>query len=91
MVAISCAESKSVRGNPIHLIVNAVDNYPQFLLCPGDSGSARQYHGIVKTMPPGLTVLDFMQVFFVFSLIRQTKDFPSVLYLISVVLDFING
>src|SRR5574337_174903 len=38
----------SVRGNPIYLIINAVANYPQFLLCLVDSGSAKQYHGIVK-------------------------------------------
>ena len=40
--------------------------------------SAEQYYGIVKTMPLGLTALNRMQVFVVFSLIQQTKEFPSV-------------
>src|SRR3990167_171179 len=71
-------EVLSVSGNPICLVIDTVANYPQFLFCLVDSRSAKQYNGIVKTMLPGLTVLDFMQVFFVFFLIRHAKDFPSV-------------
>src|SRR3989304_381088 len=41
-------EVVSVRSNPIHLVIDTVANYPQFLLCLVDSGSAKQYHGIVK-------------------------------------------
>ena len=51
-------------GNPIYLVIDTVANYSQFLLCLVDSGGAKQYHGIVKTMLLGLTALDFMQVFF---------------------------
>src|SRR3972149_3253502 len=71
-------EVVSVRGNPIYLVIDTVANYPQFLLCLVDSWGAKQYHGIVKNYAAGFDCVGFMQVFFVFFLIRHAKYFSSV-------------
>ncbi len=41
-------EVKSVRGNPIYFIINAVANNPQLLFCLIDSSSAKKHNCIVK-------------------------------------------
>src|SRR3989339_1090196 len=52
-------EVVSVRSNPIHLVIDTVANYPQFLLCLVDSGSAKQYNGIVKNYAAGFDCVGF--------------------------------